>query len=327
MTTIDLLGLSFPPEERALTGRDIAMSIESIQVGHNARESIGRKLAVPHFQRTVGHPHLTARSVMVPQSTFGTHVLRAAHISECVPGWERLIDGDDEAAVISRYGQPRDLGHRPALVVIDFQHAYLGEDVQIGEQLDRFPAGAGSGGWAAYRKALAVLAAARAAELPIIVTRVAFDPDRESDVSFAGKRSLAATLALGSPGVVLPAGLETQDGEHFITKSAASAFWGTDLDEFIAAHRIDSLFLVGLSTSGCVRATAVDAAARGLRTVIVADAVADRIRISHEVALLDIWMKYGELTHADELGAFLANRNSHERAVELPGRAIATEET
>lgn len=231
---------------------------------------------------------------------------QSLHITDCVPRVHELLDGAAEQAVLARYGGSRGIGDRPALLVIDFQQAYLGRDVPIGEQLDEFPAGSGAGGWAAYRNALQVLEAARGRGLPIYITRVAYDEREASDVSFAGKRSISASFAIGAPAVELPEGLEPRPGEGFANKSAASAFWGTDLDEFLERTGADSIVVTGLSTSGCVRATVVDAAARGIRAAVVADAVGDRLRISHEVALLDIWMKYADLTRTADLVAHLA---------------------
>jgi len=106
------------------------------------------------------------------------------------------------------------------------------------------------------------------------------------------------------------------------TSRFASAFFKTSLDDFIANHGVDSLIVTGLSTSGCVRSTVVDAAARGLRTILVIDAVADRLEISHTVALLDIWMKYGDLCTTDTFVEFASHaRHSTDGAAHRAGNS------
>ena len=236
--------------------------------------------------------------------------LSLLHPDDCLPGWRDLLTGEDEQAVVERYGRPVGLGNRPALLVIDFQLAYLGKDEPLLPQIDEFPAASGQRGWKAFGQAMRVLEAARGIHLPIYATRVAFDPSVEKDVSFAAKRVMPASFAVGSIYTQLPDQLQLSAGERLADKSAASAFFGTALDDFIASHRIDSLLITGLSTSGCVRSTVVDAAARGLRPVVVVDAVGDRLQISHTVALLDIWMKYGDLCNSDGFIRFARDRLS-----------------
>ncbi len=232
--------------------------------------------------------------------------LTLTHPDRCLSNWRDLIRGEEEQAVVSRYGRSIGLGRRPALLMVDFQRAYLGRDEPLLDQIDEYPASSGSRGWTAFRSAMTVLHAARSIAMPVFMTRVAFDPDTRKDVSFACKRTMPGSFAIGSNYTELPAELTVGDGEVLVDKSAASAFYGTPLDAFIAENAIDSLIVTGLSTSGCVRATVVDAAARGLRPTVVVDAVGDRLAISHTVALLDIWMKYGDLCTAAAVADYAA---------------------
>ena len=89
-------------------------------------------------------------------------------------------------------------------------------------------------------------------------------------------------------------------------KTHASCFHETDLETRLAHRRIDTLVLAGTTTSGCVRATAVDACARGLRTLVVADAVGDRSRLSHVVTLFDLDLRYADVVPVDEALSVLA---------------------
>lgn len=90
-----------------------------------------------------------------------------------------------------------------------------------------------------------------------------------------------------------------------LDKSYASAFYGTPLPTWLVNLGADTILLTGVSTSGCVRATAVDAVTHGYRVAVVADAVADRIDASHRVSLLDLWMKYTDLVDTADAVAYL----------------------
>jgi nicotinamidase-related amidase len=90
-----------------------------------------------------------------------------------------------------------------------------------------------------------------------------------------------------------------------VDKAYASAFWATPLLTYLVALHVDSVIVTGVSTSGCVRATAVDAASHGFSPAVVTDAVADRIQLSHAATLLDLWMKYADLMRSDEVERYL----------------------
>ena len=92
------------------------------------------------------------------------------------------------------------------------------------------------------------------------------------------------------------------------TKTAASAFHATGLERYLREQGVDTLLVAGLSASGCVRATVVDAASYGYQTAVIVDAVADWIQLSHTVTLLDLWMKYADLLSARGAVAYLEAR-------------------
>ena len=89
--------------------------------------------------------------------------------------------------------------------------------------------------------------------------------------------------------------------ETIIDKNYASAFFGTPLINYLVGLNVDTIIIIGGVTSGCVRATAVDASNFGFRVVVVEDCVFDRISMSHKASLLDIWMKYGSVLHSNEV--------------------------
>ena len=239
-------------------------------------------------------------------------VLRTREIDEVIPGWrERLLVGG-ERIVVDQYGGSRGTGKNPALVMIDFQHAYLGRDTTIADQIDEFPAGSGERAWHALRTAANVVKSARVAGIPIIYTVVA----RKNEIQKGGfddKRRKAVDLTEGSPGTRIPAAIAPDSRDQQYSKPAASIFFGTGIEDYLESNGIDTLLMAGLSTGGCVRASVVDAAARGYSAVVITDAVADRLQFAHEAAFVDIWMKYGDLALSQDVCDFFVARAGADR--------------
>ena len=110
---------------------------------------------------------------------------------------------------------------------------------------------------------------------------------------------------MGRMGTEIVEAVAPLEDELIIDKPYASAFWGTPLLTYLVQLQADSILVAGVSTSGCVRATAVDAITRGFRTAVIWDGVADRVQISHKAALLELWMKYTDLMSGDEAASYL----------------------
>jgi len=225
--------------------------------------------------------------------------------------WGGVLTGRDRRVITNAgYGKARGLGESPLLVVIDCQYNYIGADEPVDEQQDRWPAGGGADAWAAVRTIAKLLDGARGASVPVLYTRnvqkrtVRFD-------SFAGKSTWDKRATLSdSDGSRIVEEITPLEDDLILDKSYASAFYGTPLLTYLVGLDIDTLVIVGVSTSGCVRATAVDAVTRGYKVAVVADAVADRIGASHQVALLDLWMKYTDVIDSAEAGSYLASSGS-----------------
>lgn len=216
-----------------------------------------------------------------------------------VAPWDAVLTDRDRRVIANAgYGKPRGLGTTPVLVVIDCQYNYIGADEPVDQQQDRWPAGGGSDAWDAVRTIGTLLDTARRTDVPVLFTRnvqkrtVRFD-------SFVGKSSWDKRATLDeAEGSKIVAEISPQPDDLVLDKSYASAFYGTPLLTYLVGLGADTIVLTGVSTSGCVRATAVDAVTRGYRVGVVADAVADRIGASHRVALLDLWMKYTDVLDA-----------------------------
>lgn len=215
--------------------------------------------------------------------------------------WEDSLSPVDRLVIEKGgYGQKRGFGQKPALVIIDVQHNYVGENVPIEAQLDRWPSGGGENAYAAIEKIKLLRQAAADAGIPVIFTRnvqkktIAFD-------SFATKAKRDNSKYIdGRPETQIIAELAPGDNDLIVDKSYASVFFGTPFISYLIKLGVDTLILVGGSSSGCVRATAVDAVTHNYNVGVVADAVYDRIQLSHKAALLDLWMKYCDVPSTDE---------------------------
>ncbi len=221
-----------------------------------------------------------------------------------------LTDRDRRVIANAGYGKSRGFGESPLLVVIDCQYNYIGADEPVDQQQDRWPAGGGEGAWAAIRTIAKLIDAARGADVPVLYTRnvqkrtVRFD-------SFAGKSTWDKKATLdGSEGTRIVDEIAPLEADLVLDKSYASAFYGTPLLTDLVGLGADTLVITGVSTSGCVRASAVDAVTRGYNVAVVADAVADRIGASHRVALLDLWMKYTDVVDSVEAANYLTSIGS-----------------
>ena len=196
------------------------------------------------------------------------------------------------------FGHRLEPGTRPALAIIDFVEAY----VRPGAMLfaDCAPAHAG---------AVELLAAARRAQIPIIHTHVAFQSGGRDGGIFRRKVAALKTFEDGAdPSLqAFARGLEPADDETVITKQYASGFFGTSMASTLTAMRIDTLIICGVSTSGCVRATALDACQHGFIPLVVRDAVGDRDPGPHEATLFDLQAKYAEVVNLDFIRRYLGS--------------------
>jgi maleamate amidohydrolase len=170
-------------------------------------------------------------------------------------------------------------GRRSALLVVDLVRAFTEPDSPLGSDLDLV-----------VRRSAELVAAARPAGAPIFFSV----PIAEAG-GWSRKIPANDLLVPGTQAVELDPRLGSCVDDTVFTKTYPSCFFGTDLVTRLVHRGIDTLLIVGASTSGCVRATAVDACSYGLRTIVVADAVGDRSSISHEVALSDLALKYADV--------------------------------
>jgi nicotinamidase-related amidase len=186
---------------------------------------------------------------------------------------------DDEA-----FGASVGLGERPALVVIDLINAFTDPETDLGSDVS-----------GVIDQAARLLAAFRDHDLPRYFTTVAYEESYGDAGQFIEKVPALRELRLGTDAVEVDDRLAPEGDERVVLKKYASAFFGTDLETELTTHRVDTLVLAGVTTSGCIRATAVDSLQHGYRTIVPADAVGDRAEGPHHANLFDIDAKYGDV--------------------------------
>ena len=204
------------------------------------------------------------------------------------------------------FGTEVRLGKRPCLIVIDVTMSFLGRrpgDTTGPEYLT----GCGTEGWARLPAICEVLEAARAAGIPRVLTKGS--PDAAAMVGGAIKLSAGPEIARKTHSAPFPEEIVPRDDEFVLEKTKASAFFLTPLLPFLHQRGVDSIIAIGTTTSGCVRATAVDAASYGFPVVVAEDACFDRSPFAHAANLFDIEMKYGSVVGTRELLAMLAPEN------------------
>ncbi|MFI5265978.1 MAG: isochorismatase family protein [Chloroflexota bacterium] len=219
--------------------------------------------------------------------------------------WEDVID-DEIRAIAGNYASRMGLKDRPALLCVDNYNAVFGDKPEpVLEAMKRFPSSCGQAAWSAVEPTKRLLAAAREAgipvahttalaELPEVVRRAQTTKRTNSGQDRAWDYTHFSELA------PLP-------GEIVIRKLRATGFFGTPLNAYFTELGINSVVVCGNSTSGCVRATAVDAYNAGYKVAVVEDCVFDRNWLSHKVNLFDLNCKYADVMFVDEALDYLSD--------------------
>ena len=180
-------------------------------------------------------------------------------------------------------------GNRPALLIVDFIYGFTDPTTPLGGD---------------FSDQLAVTArlldAFRAATLPIVYTTVAYEPDFSDAGVFIKKVPSLSILVKGSKMTEVDDRIRPHYTDHIVEKKFASAFFGTDTDAYLKARGVDTVIMTGCTTSGCIRASAIDSMQNGYLTVVVRDGVGDRADGPHEANLFDIDAKYGDVVSSLE---------------------------
>jgi nicotinamidase-related amidase len=197
----------------------------------------------------------------------------------------------DEARFFTERGFGLELGfgRRPALLVIDVMKAFTDASLPLGADLE-----------SQLTEINRLLDAAHAATLPVFFSLVSYDEPHCRDAGIWGAKMTGLHgLTTGSPSVALDERLHRDASDAVFVKKYASCFFGTDLVSRLQSRRVDTLIITGCTTSGCVRASAVDAIQYGFRPVVVREAVGDRSKPAHDQSLFDIQAKYGDVMNVE----------------------------
>jgi nicotinamidase-related amidase len=230
--------------------------------------------------------------------------------------WRTFLP-EEERAIYERagYGGDRGIDGTPALLVVDATRSFTGSRPLPPQQaMEEFSTSCGVHAWTALSSIAELLSAFRARELPVVYTRR--DEAAQSATTAATKRVNREPSAEGNGFVEL---IAPAAGEWICEKARASAFYGTPLDAFLRIRGVRSLVVCGGATSGCVRASCVDAFSAGLNVVVAEDACFDRARHPHLANLFDVHAKYGTVMRTVDVVAQLG-RPGGRRAGGAPRR-------
>jgi maleamate amidohydrolase len=203
---------------------------------------------------------------------------------------------DDEEFFRQRgFGVKIGFGERPALIIIDMLKGFTDTTMPLGADLE-----------SQVEAHHPLLEVAHARDIPCIFSTVIYDePDGKDAGLWASKMKGTLTLLAGSEAVKVDPRLHMGAKDILLVKKYASCFFGTDLVSRLTSRRVDTLIITGCTTSGCVRATAVDAVQNGFRPMVVREAVGDRSVSAHEQSLFDLNAKYADVVSLDETLQYL----------------------
>lgn len=197
---------------------------------------------------------------------------------------------------VHQFGNPIGFGDRPAVIVVDFFNACTDPAILGGGNIG-----------AAVEQTARLLPQARAAGCPVIYATMTFREDL-SDAGWMGvKVPSVKVYQAGTRAVEIDSRVARQPQDHLIVKKAPSVFFGTTLNMLLTYLRADTLIVTGCTTSGCVRATVVDAFSAGYRVIVPRECVGDRASGPHDASLFDMDQKYGDVLPAEEVATYLAS--------------------
>jgi nicotinamidase-related amidase len=226
--------------------------------------------------------------------------------------WDDVISQQDRQVFeAAGYGQRGGFSEHPAVLVVDVTYDFCGDRPEpILESIKRFRNSCGEVAWQALPRIRELLEAAHAAQVPVIYTHAGPRPDSVRVGGWARKngRALAPTEVSKAIGNDFPEMITPQPGDIVIEKDKPSAFFGTPLLSYLIALGVDSLIVCGTTTSGCVRATVLDAFSYNLPLAVVEECTFDRGEVSHKINLFDMQAKYADVVSLADTLAFLRTR-------------------
>lgn len=208
--------------------------------------------------------------------------------------WDGIIGEEEQRAYqAAGFGKPSGMGDRPALLIIDVQYRTVGtERKSFWEAIKEFPTSCGDVGWAAVDNIRPLLQVFRDSGLPVLYPHVA--PKKSYDSGRLAEK-VPSIMTISEKGYEFVEEVAPNEGDILVPKNHPSAFFGTALVSYLVDLKVDTLFVTGCTTSGCVRGTVVDAFAYNFKVVVPEDCVYDRSAVSHAVNLFDMASKYADV--------------------------------
>jgi maleamate amidohydrolase len=237
-------------------------------------------------------------------------IQRETRMTEAI--WDRyMTERDKQVMAALGYGAPGGFGKRPALLVIDVNYAFCGDRREpILESIKRWRTSCGEDAWDALPLLQRLIRTARDREVPVIYTTGIERHDRWDTGSWQWKTGPSTTAGKSRPtnldGNQIMPQIAPGPRDIVIQKRKPSGFFGTDLASYLVLLGCDSVIVTGTTTSGCVRATVLDAFSNNYRVAVVADGCFDRLQTSHAASLCDMNAKYADIVSGETALEFLA---------------------
>jgi len=228
------------------------------------------------------------------------------------PWLDHLSEHEKRVMTAAGFGGKMGFGERPALIIVDVTYGFTGEKPEpILEAIERWRTSCGEVAWPALANIRRVLDSFRAKRLPVIYTHGGARSDNWDTGAWKWKNTRWQESANPDGGGMTRSVNDIVDeiaprsSDFVIRKMKPSAFFATNLISMLVQLQCDSVVVVGTSTSGCVRATALDAFNYNLKTAVIDDCCFDRIEVSHAIALFDLNAKYADVVSSPELLAYV----------------------
>lgn len=224
--------------------------------------------------------------------------------------WDKYLDERDSkiysgAGLGATYG----LGQKPALLIVDVQYGFTGDGPEeIESAIKKYPTSCGNASWESIPYIRRVLEKSREKGLPVIYTIIEGSKTSDNDrVAIKGQIFNHPQLLEGEKGTKVVEELAPIHGEVILSKKKPSAFFGTPLVSLLTAKGIDSVIVTGCTTSGCIRATVLDAFSNNYKVIVPEECVFDRGITTHAINLFDIQQKYGDVIPTEQVLNLMEN--------------------
>lgn len=226
--------------------------------------------------------------------------------------WDKFLTERDKAVFkAAGYGAHAGFGKRPALLIIDVSYGFAGDKPEpILDSIKRWSNSCGAESWGSIQVIKTLAERFRTKRLPVIYTTSECRPDNWDAGSWAWKNTRTEESTPRAPGNLdaneIVGEIAPQPQDIVVKKQKPSGFFGSNLLSYLTLLGCDSVIVTGTTTSGCVRATAIDAFSHNLRVAVAEDGCFDRSQVSHAVSLCDLHAKYADVVPASAVLDYIA---------------------